>query len=94
MPAEMSAEILSFDRANMEKVIARLTELGFEVEKLDWKDPHSSETSWIHARITTELDQSAFFHWVTELVAPFGKGVNVVEAGFAASRSTPAARSP
>jgi hypothetical protein len=85
MPAEMSAEILSLDRANMEKVIEHLAKQGFEIERLDWKDPHSTETSWIHARITTELDPSGFFNWVAELVAPFGKGVNVVEAGFAVS---------
>jgi len=79
MPQKMEAEILFLERRDLQPGVTALTELGFEVETLDWIDPCSDETVWIKARIEKELNQYAFFDWMFDLVKGL-RGADLVTA--------------
>ena len=81
MKPKMLAEILFLERRDLQPGITALESLGFKIETLDWVDPCSDETVWIIARIESELDQHAFFHWVLDIVEHRLQGADVVEAG-------------
>ena len=81
----MSAEVLFLDPRDVEPTEARLRELGFDIERLDWTDPYGP-TVWINASTRTELDQSGFLDHVQSIVEPLGG--DVVEAGIAERKSS------
>lgn len=89
MLQRMEAEVLFLDPADEGPCVAKLTELGFIVERLDWTDPHGP-TVWVMARIDVEFDDMfadvRFFDWVTSIVEPLGG--DVVKAGFACPPQT------
>ena len=80
MPQRMQAEILFPDPSDVKPCIAALTELGFEVEVLDWVDPYGP-TVWINAFITTDVAKDRILDWVSSLVEPLHG--DCVEAGLA-----------
>jgi hypothetical protein len=80
MLQRMEAEILFLNPNFVNPGVAALIELDFEVEVLDWIDPHGP-TVWIKAYITSELDEYKFLDWMLSIVGPLGG--DVVEAGLA-----------
>jgi hypothetical protein len=83
-PTTMTAEILFDCPERMKPAIAHLTELGFEVEVLDWVGPELDDDHvWVLATIRCELDQNEFLDWMMSIVEPFHG--DVVDAGDAAA---------
>jgi hypothetical protein len=81
MLQRMQADILYLDPAKARPGVTILIAQGFEVEPLvDWVD-ECGPTVFYRVRITTELDESAFFDWVQTLVDPFDG--DTIEAGLA-----------
>jgi hypothetical protein len=75
----MLADVLYLDPAEAKPGIAVLIEHGFEIEPLtDWVD-EAGPTVFFRIRISTELDENAFFDWVQNLVDRFGG--DTIEAG-------------
>jgi hypothetical protein len=62
MPGRMEAEIVT-GVDHVERVIARFTELGFELEVIHWAD---KETVTVVAVTVTALSEIDFFHYVNE----------------------------
>ena len=81
MLKRMQADILYLDPAKARPGVAILIPQGFEVEPLvDWVD-ECGPTVFYRVRITTELDESAFFDWVQTLV--ICSMATQIQAGFA-----------
>jgi hypothetical protein len=77
----MEAELLFPTPAYMERALPTLRELGFEIEVLNERIDEFGPTICCRARITSELNQEEFLHWVFSLVDPL-RG-DVYEAGYA-----------
>jgi hypothetical protein len=77
----MDAEVLFFDPADVGPATAELAALGFKVKIHVGMIDEGGPT--VFTRITgfTELDQSAFFHWMQTIVERHGGDVS--EAGYA-----------
>jgi hypothetical protein len=76
----MMAELIFLRPADVYPAITELDDLGFELRELDdWIDTETG-ARWILATIASELDQSAFYNWMQDIVEPLGG--DVVEAGF------------
>jgi hypothetical protein len=75
MFSRMDAEIVTSD--NPEPIIAKLLELGFEMEVIDWL-PEEYGTTIIATTLTT-LDADAFCNYIENIVAPFD--VTIIDAG-------------
>jgi hypothetical protein len=58
----MEAEIFFLDPAALDPAVAELTKRGFAVTMFS--------PVYILARITTDLDEDRFFHWVSNIVKP------------------------
>jgi hypothetical protein len=78
MTRQMEVEVLFLDPNAVGPSSAVLSEHGFDVEVLDWTDPHGP-TVWLKGRIMSELDEDRFFDWVMSIVEPLHG--DVVEAG-------------
>jgi hypothetical protein len=85
MKQQMQAELIFGHPSGRDLAVAELTELGFNVEILDWVDEHEgvvlSPTVWIKIRGASELSESKFFNEMADLAGWFSG--NVIEAGLA-----------
>jgi hypothetical protein len=79
MLSRMSAEIMFLDPANVNPATAELISRDFEVLVLENSIDEHGPAVFILAGAITELDDSAFFHWVQTIVEPLGG--DVLEAG-------------
>jgi hypothetical protein len=74
MLQKMQAEIMFDDQDAADAASAVLAARGFAIEPLPWIDEHEgvvlSSTIWIRVKIDSELDASAFFDWVADVVEP------------------------
>jgi hypothetical protein len=74
----MEAEILFLQPRHVAPATAALTELGLQVEKLDFVDPYGP-TVWLRVLGASELDEHSWFDWIHRFVGPLGG--DLVEAG-------------
>lgn len=59
-------------------IVAKLVELGFELEIIHWLPAEDGTTTIIAAQLT-ERDVSEFCHYIEDVVSPFD--VTIIEAG-------------
>ena len=79
MLQRMIADIMFYDPNDVNPGSAALIEHGFDVEVRDDMIDDYSPAVWIWARITTDVAEDRFLHWVQSIVGPMHGDVS--EAG-------------